>query len=58
MAVTGRTAGVEVVHTDVVVHKSDLRQRQGVVEAHEDGRLHEDVNQVHNLVPEEKGSRP
>ena len=45
-------------HTYIVVHKLDLRQRQGVVEAHEDGRLHEDVNQVHNLVPEEEGSRP
>ena len=44
--------------TYVIVHKFDLWQRQGVVQAHEDGRLHEDVDQVHDLVPKEEGSRP
>ncbi len=44
--------------TYVVVHKLDLWQREGVVEAHEDGRLHKDVDEVHDLVPEEEGRRP
>ena len=44
--------------TYVVVQELDLWQREGVVEAHEDGWLHKDVNEVHDLVPKEKGSRP
>ena len=33
--------------TYVVVHKFDLWQGEGVVEGHEDGWLHQDINHVH-----------
>ena len=44
--------------TYVVVHKLDLWQREGVVEAHEDGWLHKYVDEVHDLVPKEESSCP
>ncbi len=44
--------------TDVVVDELDLGQREGVVDAHEDGGLHHNVYQVHDLVPEKERSRP
>ena len=44
--------------TYVVVHELDLWQREGVVEAHEDGWLHNYVDEVHDLVPKEEGGRP
>ncbi len=37
--------------TDVVVDELDLGEREGVVYAHEDRWLHQDVDQVHDLVP-------
>ncbi len=44
--------------TDVVVHKFDLWQREGVIEAHEDGWLHKYVDEVHDLVPKEESGCP
>jgi hypothetical protein len=40
--------------TYVVVHKLDLWQGEGVVEGHEDGWLHQDINHVHGCMPKEE----
>ena len=39
----------------IVVHKVDLRQSEGVVEAHEDGRLDCDVDEVEPCIAQEVG---
>lgn len=44
--------------TCVVVDKGNFRQRQGVVERHEDGRLHGDVYQVQAGMAQEVGRSP
>ena len=50
--------GEEARRTYVVVQELDLRQREGVVEAHEDSRLHKDVDEMHDLMTKEEGRRP
>ena len=40
--------------TTVVVHKLDLREGEGVVEGHEDGGLHHNVNHVHGSMAKEE----
>ena len=42
-------------HTSIVVYEFDLWEGEGVVEGHEDGWLHHDVNHVHGCVPKEEG---
>lgn len=42
-------------HTKVVVNELDLRQSEGVVEGHEDGWLHQNVDHVHGSMPKEEG---
>lgn len=55
-ACMGERSKVE--RTDVVVDELDFGQRERVVDAHEDGGLHHDVYEVHDLVAEEERRRP